>query len=164
MRSIRPYYFASQFIRQQHRSTIRSPLPDVSGKDQFAASVSTFFCRYLLSGLAPYIGSYPPSTNQILRRLRQFNRKLFLFQPLIDVFYQQINDGINIGFRQWFKHNYFIQTVQKFRSEMCSKSFMTNSGLLFDRSIFLNSVQKIICPDVGSHDQDRIFKVYGSSL
>ena len=36
--------------------------------------------------------------------------------------------------------------------------------LLVDRSVFLNPVQKVICPDVGRHDQDRIFKVHGSAL
>ena len=71
----------------------------------------------------------------------------------------------NVVFCQWFEHNCFIQTVQELRTEVCTQILHDQVSRLFgDAAVVLNAVQQILGSDIGGHDQDRIFKVYGTAL
>ena len=48
---------------------------------------------------------------------------------------------------------------------MCTQILHDQVSRLFgDAAVVLNAVQQILGADIGGHDQDRIFKVYGTAL
>ena len=71
----------------------------------------------------------------------------------------------NVVFCQWFKHNCFIQTVQEFRTEVCTQILHNQiSRLLGNAAVILNTIQQILGSDVGGHDQNGVFEINSTTL
>ena len=71
----------------------------------------------------------------------------------------------NVVFCQWFKHNCFIQTVQEFRTEVCTQILHDQISRLFgNAAVILNAIQQILGSDVGGHDQNGVFEINGTAL
>ena len=103
--------------------------------------------------------------NVLLGILCQFNVQIPVCQTFIDIFDKQINNSGNVFFRQRTEHDDLIQTVQKFRTEMRFQ-FVHNKLFIFraDVSVLIDSFQQVGRTDIGSHNQDCIFKIHRASL
>ena len=103
--------------------------------------------------------------NLILGCICQFQGKLLVCKTFVKLADHQVYYLTNIGFCQGLKHNYFIQTVQEFRTEMASQVIHNLTlSLRFDLTILINTIQQIRRTDVGSHDKNCILKVNCTSL
>ena len=74
----------------------------------------------------------------------QFQRKFLICQTVTELFDHQVYYAANIFFCQWLEHDNFIQTVQKFRTEM-STQVIHNLFLSFwfYFTFFINTIKKI---------------------
>ena len=101
----------------------------------------------------------------ILGCICQFQGKLLVCKTFIKLADHQVYYLTNIRFCQGLEHNYFIKTVQEFRTEVTSQVIHNLTlSLRFNLTILINAIQQIRRTDVGSHDQNCILKVNGTSL
>ena len=99
-----------------------------------------------------------------LQLLSGKGKSLCLPDVCSDLSASRVNDMTNVVFCQWFEHNRLIQTVQKFRSEMCTQVIHDHVSVLLVLMLPSSSIpsSRYWRTDIGGHDQDRILKVYGT--